>query len=454
MTKIDQIDAIIIDVPTVRGHVLSMTTMLTQSVVLVRVRFSDGSEGLGEGASIGGLSYGPESVESVKLAIDTHIAPALVGMDGDAIAAASAHMEKAVKGNPIARAAVECALWDGLGRRAGLSVAQLFGGRVHDRLPVAWTLASGNSQTDIDEAERMLDTRRHRDFKLKIGKRTVKQDIAHVAAIARAVGDRGTIRVDVNQAWSLTEARYGARGLQEIGCVLIEQPVARDKLAALKTLTDACEIAIMADEVLQGPSDAMRVAANRSADVFAVKVCQSGGLKPASDVIAIARAAGIDLYGGTMLESGLGTAAAIQLFATVPDWQFGTEMFGPLLLKHGRAARIEPFAGLRQADRIAAPVEEKRAKVILDLLDLEAQGRLRHAQSFRRAPEMQLLGQGNEVFQLLDVYPRPPRRKLARQCPFPKAKSRTPFPGRRKVRQGGRQVTRQPGPSRRLRASA
>jgi muconate cycloisomerase len=333
VTKIDRIDAIIIDVPTVRGHILSMTTMMTQSVVLVRIRFSDGSVGVGEGASIGGLSYGPESVESVKLAIDTYIAPALAGMDGDAIAAASAQMDRAVKGNPIARSAAECALWDGLGRRRGLSVAQMFGGVVHDRLPVAWTLASGNSQTDIDEALRMLDLRRHRDFKLKIGKRTVKQDLAHVAAIAAAVGDRGTIRVDVNQAWSLTEARYGARGLQEIGCLLIEQPVARDKLSALKALTDGYEIAIMADEVLQGPADAMRVAANRSADVFAVKICQSGGLKPASDVIAIARAAGIDLYGGTTLESGLGTAAAIQLFATVPEWQFGTEMFGPLLLR-------------------------------------------------------------------------------------------------------------------------
>ena len=333
MTKIDCIDAIIIDVPTVRGHVLSMATMLTQSVVLVRIRFSDGSEGWGEGASIGGLSYGPESVESIKMAVDAYLAPALVGRDGDAIAANSAHMDKVVKGNPIARAAVECALWDGLGRRSNLSVAQLFGGRIHDRLPVAWTLASGNSQTDIDEAEQMLETRRHRDFKLKIGKRSVKKDIAHVAAIARAVGDRGTIRVDVNQVWSLTDARYGVRGLQEIGCILVEQPVGRERLAALKTLTDSYEIAIMADEVLQGPSDAMRVAANRAADVFAVKICQSGGLKPAADVIAVARAAGIDLYGGTMLESGLGTAAAVQLFATVPEWQFGTELFGPLLLK-------------------------------------------------------------------------------------------------------------------------
>lgn len=332
MTTIDSIETFIIDVPTVRGHVLSMTTMTTQSVVLARIRFSDGSEGWGEGASIGGLSYGFESVESIKLAIDRYIAPVLAGTDGDRIAAASVLMARAVKGNHAARAAVETALWDGLARRLGVPVAQLFGGRVHDSLPVAWTLASGNSRTDIDEAERMLGERRHRDFKLKIGKRPVKDDLEHVAAIARAVGDRGTIRVDVNQAWSLTDARYGVRGLQEIGCVLVEQPVARERLAGLKALTDGYEIAIMADEVLQGPADAMRVAADRSADVFAVKVCQSGGLAPAAEVVAIATAAGIDLYGGTMLESGLGTAAAVQLFATVPEIAWGTELFGPLLL--------------------------------------------------------------------------------------------------------------------------
>jgi muconate cycloisomerase len=333
VTEIDTIDAIIVDIPTIRGHVLSMTTMMAQSVVLVRIRFTDGSEGMGEGASIGGLSYGPESAESIKLAIDTYIAPALIGMNGDAVGACTMLMEKSVKGNPIARAAVETALWDGLARRLGVSIAQLFGGRVHDRLPVAWTLASGNSRTDIDEALAMLDARRHRDFKLKIGKRPVKDDLAHVASIAAALGDRATIRVDVNQAWNLHDARWGVRGLQEIGCVLVEQPVARDRLADMRQLTEGYEIAIMADEALQGPIDAMSVATGRSAGVFAVKVCQSGGLKPASDVIAIARAAGIGLYGGTMLETGLGTAAAVQLFSTVPVWEWGTELFGPLLLK-------------------------------------------------------------------------------------------------------------------------
>jgi muconate cycloisomerase len=112
--------------------------------------------------------------------------------------------------------------------------------------------------------------------------------------------------------------------------VLVEQPVARDRHSDMRHLTASCEIAIMADEALHGPVDAMGVALGRSAGVFAVKVCQSGGLKPASNVIAITRAAGIGLYGGTMLENSC-TAAAVQLFSTVPVW--GTEMFGPLLLK-------------------------------------------------------------------------------------------------------------------------
>ncbi|WP_280321536.1 enolase C-terminal domain-like protein [Sulfitobacter faviae] len=74
---------------------------------------------------------------------------------------------------------------------------------------VAWTLASGNSDTDIAEAQEMIETRRHNIFKLKIGKRSVQEDVAHVARIKQAVGDAASVRVDVNTAWSLQEARWG-----------------------------------------------------------------------------------------------------------------------------------------------------------------------------------------------------------------------------------------------------
>ena len=332
VTKIDQIETMILDIPTIRGHVLSMATMRTQIAVLVLVKFSDGSEGIGEGTTIGGLSYGPESPEGIKLAIDTYIAPALIGRDADNVNGAIQLIDKLVKGNRIAKTAVEIALWDGLGKRLGVSVAQLFGGAVHERLPVAWTLASGNSETDIAEALRMIETRRHNIFKLKIGKRSVREDVAHVARIKQAVGDTASVRVDVNTAWSLQDARWGLKGLQDAGCELVEQPVPARYRRAMAELTGGYEIAVMADEALNGPEDALSVAKANAADVFAVKVAQSGGLKRASEVIAIAEAAGLGLYGGTMLETGLGTAAALQLFATVETLDWGTEFFGPLLL--------------------------------------------------------------------------------------------------------------------------
>lgn len=332
VTKIDQIETLILDIPTIRGHVLSMATMRTQTAVLVLVRFADGSEGIGEGTTIGGLSYGPESPESIKSAIDSYIAPALIGRNGDDVNGAIQLVDRLVKGNRIAKAAVEIALWDGLGKRLGVPVAQLFGGAVHDRLPVAWTLASGNSDTDIAEALQMIEARRHNIFKLKIGKRDVRDDVAHVARIKQALGDAASVRVDVNTAWSLQDARWGLKGLQDAGCELVEQPVPARYRKAMAELAANHEIAVMADESLNGPEDALDLVAAKAADVFAVKVAQSGGLKRASEVIAIAQAAGLGLYGGTMLETGLGTAAALQLFATVEVLDWGTEFFGPLLL--------------------------------------------------------------------------------------------------------------------------
>ncbi len=332
VTKIDQIETAILDIPTIRGHVLSMATMRTQTAVLVTIRFSDGSAGIGEGTTIGGLSYGAESPESIQSAINTFIAPALLGRDGDDLNGAIQLIDKMVKGNRIAKTAVEIALWDGLGKRLGVPVSQLFGGAVHDKLPVAWTLASGNSETDIAEAQEMIETRRHNIFKLKIGKRSVRDDVAHVARIKEAVGDAASVRVDINTAWSLQDARWGLKGLQEAGCELVEQPVPARYRKAMAELTSNYEIAVMADEALNGPEDALEVAAANAADVFAVKVAQSGGLKRASEVIAIGQAAGLGLYGGTMLETGLGTAAALQLFATVETLKWGTEFFGPLLL--------------------------------------------------------------------------------------------------------------------------
>jgi muconate cycloisomerase len=102
--------------------------------------------------------------------------------------------------------------------------------------------------------------------------------------------------------------------------------------AGMARLTNQFDVAIMADEALHGPSDALDLANNFAADVFAVKINQSGGLFPALQVATIAELTGVALYGGTMLEGAVGTAASAHVFSTFSDLTFGTELFGPLLL--------------------------------------------------------------------------------------------------------------------------
>ena len=327
---IEKVEALLLDLPTIRPHRLSVATMNGQTVMLVRIHCSDGVVGIGEGTTIGGLAYGGESPEGMKLAIDTYFAPRLVGADPTRVPALMASLDGMIKDNRFARSAVETALLDAQGKRTGLPVSELLGGRRRARLPVAWTLASGDTARDIDEAEQMLAQRRHNVFKLKIGARPLDEDIAHVAAIKRALGDRGAVRVDVNMAWSELEAARGMAALADAGCELVEQPVAT--AAALARLVRRYPVALMADESLTGPRSAFELARVAGADVFAIKIEQSGGLYAAQRVAAIADAAGIELYGGTMLEGAVGTVASAQVFATFDQLQWGTELFGPLLL--------------------------------------------------------------------------------------------------------------------------
>ena len=329
---IEHIETILVDVPTIRPHKLSVATMQVQTLVLVRLHCADGVNGWGEATTIGGLSYGEESPESIKTNIDTYLAPLIVGMDARQVAKAMARLRKAIQGNRFAKCAIETALLDAQARRLGVPLSELLGGRVRDALPVAWTLASGDTAKDIAEAEHMLEIRRHRIFKLKIGLRSVAEDVKHVLAIKGALGEHASVRVDVNQAWNESDAMRGIAALQAGGIDLIEQPVQASNTAALARLKRRFDVAIMADEALRGPEHALALARIDAARVFAVKINQSGGLLPALEVATVARLAGIELYGGTMLEGGIGTAATAHVCATFSELTWGTELFGPLLL--------------------------------------------------------------------------------------------------------------------------
>lgn len=327
-----KIETILVEIPTIRPHKMAVATMQTQTLVLVKITSDDGFIGWGEATTIGGLGYGEESPESIKTNIDTYFAPLLRSLQGHNLAQIMQVLKKHINGNRFAKCAIQTALLDIQAQRLGLPLSELLGGRLRDSVPVLWVLASGDTEKDIAEAQQMLEAKRHNFFKLKIGSRAVEADVEHVLAIKQALGNEVSIRVDVNRAWSELDAIKGIKLLQAGGVDLIEQPCAIDNIEAMQRLTHRFDIAIMADESLMGPSSAYRLAKSNAASVFAVKVAQSGGLLEGRDVATIAQLAGIDLYGGTMLEGAVGTMASAQLFSTFENLKFGTELFGPLLL--------------------------------------------------------------------------------------------------------------------------
>ncbi len=115
--RIEQVETVLVDLPTIRPHQLAMTTMSRQTLMIVRIRTSDGIVGVGEGTTIGGLAYGPESPEGMKLAIDTYFTPTLLAANPNRVGETMATISKSVQGNHFAKCAVETALLDGLGQR-------------------------------------------------------------------------------------------------------------------------------------------------------------------------------------------------------------------------------------------------------------------------------------------------------------------------------------------------
>ncbi len=310
-----------------------MTTMSRQTLVIVRLRCDDGIEGLGEATTIGGLAYGDQSPESIKLTLDQYISPLVIGMNAGSANAVMARVEQSVQGNTLAKSALETAVLDAQGKRLGVPVHALLGGALRTSLPVLWTLASGDTARDIAEANEMLEIRRHKVFKLKIGKRDARDDIAHVAAVKSALGDRAELTVDINQAWSEVHARRYIPELEAAGVILIEQPIARDNRRGLARLAQRFDVPIMADEAVHGPVDAFDYAQDQAADVIALKIAKSGGLLGVLRTAAVADAAGIGCYGGTLLEGSIGSMASAHAFAACKQLEWGTELFGPLLLK-------------------------------------------------------------------------------------------------------------------------
>jgi muconate cycloisomerase len=329
---IDTLKSTIVDVPTVRKHKLSSLSVTAQSYVIVELQLRNGVIGVGEAATLGGPRWSEESVESIKATIDTYLAPALAGAPADRFEANRIRMDEAAKRNNAAKSAVESALFDAVGKTLGVPAVQLLGGVVRDRVPVLWTLASGDAGQEIEEAEQKLALRLHNTFKVKIGALSPEADMARMRRLAAALAGRATMIVDANQAWDETVALRCLPVLAEIGVTLVEQPVPAWNIPGMARLRTRSSVPLMADECVFSKHDMLDVVRAGAADVVSLKLVKHGGLLATRDVAAVAQAAGIGLYGGCLLESSIGAAAHLQVFAGLRDLAWGCEHFGPQIL--------------------------------------------------------------------------------------------------------------------------
>lgn len=342
---IDRVETVILDVPLRRPHKFARVTMDAQPILLAFVHTRNGVVGVGEGVVPGGPWWGGESVESMKVTIDTYIAPLLIGRRVDEIDALWRDIGDRVSANLYARTAVEVALHDAWARVLGVPVHTLLGGLARTSIDVTWALGAEPEAAVVEEAQAKLLAGEHRSFKLKMGALDPEEDTRRVCAIAEKLAGPASVRVDLNARWDMLTARTWLPRLVAAGVELIEQPVPGEQVEAMAELNALLPVPVMADESLRTPLDAIRIARLRAADVLSIKTTKVGGLRRSRDIVAIGAAAGIPCYAGTSIESAIGTAASLHLACAAPGVTWGSELFGPLLFAEEVASTPLRYAG-------------------------------------------------------------------------------------------------------------
>jgi len=295
--------------------------------VIVILRTDEGLAGVGEAAP--DPSYHDETMEGIVDTLREYMVPVIVGEDPSDIERIHEKVRRVIVGNTFALSALDFALYDVIGRRTGLPVCRLLGGLFREKVPVVWVLSLATRLEDMaGEAEAMAG-KGFKTLKIKVGV-DPRLDVERVKAVREAVGDRAEIRVDANQGWTVDKAISTIRRMERYELQLVEQPVAGWDLKGMARVAKAVDTPVMADESVFTPETALKVVEMEAADIINIKVMKPGGLHNSKKVAAIAEAAGIPCLVGSMLETGVGTAAGVHFAAAHHIVSYPCETIGPL----------------------------------------------------------------------------------------------------------------------------
>jgi L-alanine-DL-glutamate epimerase-like enolase superfamily enzyme len=315
-----------VELPLSDPFTISRGTQEAAENVVVRVSDDGGMTGYGAAAPSG---YYGETVETVAAVLPDLLAEVEDVGDPHALAPIERRTAEVVGGNPAARAAISVAVHDLAARRLGVPLYRLLGLDAARCPPTSYTVGIDSVDRVREKAATAVEAG-HSVLKLKLG---TDRDAELVAAVREAAPE-ATLRADANGAWTPREAVARCETLAEHGVEFVEQPVPADDPSGLQFVYERSPLPVVADESCATLADVPAVADR--ADVANVKLMKCGGLREAIRMIHAARAQGLDVMLGCMIETDASIAAACHL-APLVDY---ADLDGSLLLAE------DPYEGV------------------------------------------------------------------------------------------------------------
>ena len=299
--------------------------------IFVKITTDDGYIGWGEQRALPSWSY--ETTESITSTIRYHITPLLLGQNPLNRNEIHNTIYQALKpavsnGHPFAKAAVDIALHDLCGQILNVPLHSLFGGKLHNTLPLSYALSIDTPEIMALKAKALSPCT---CFKVKV-EGTPEMDEERIRAVHGAAPN-AKLWIDANQSYTPSNALELLKRVQDINEIYcMEQPVASQDWFGMKRVREAASIPIAIDEGCFTYFDLGKIARLECADAVVLKVCKSGGLTECLKSVYVAEANAIELLGSGLTEAGVGFIASIHLFATM-DLVLPAELNAPVFLE-------------------------------------------------------------------------------------------------------------------------
>lgn len=304
--KITDVEAIPFAIPYVKPLKFASGEVHVASHVLVRVRTDDGVVGTAE-APPRPFTYG-ETQAGIVAVIKDIFAPQVIGCALTEREVIGDRLARTV-GNPTAKAAVDMAIWDALGRTIGLPVTELLGAFT-DRMRVSHMLGFADPAAMVAEAEKMSDTYGIRTFKVKVGRRPVALDTAVVRALRERFGNEIDLYVDGNRGWTAAESLRAMNEMADLNLLFAEELCPADDVLGRRWLVEKLDVPFIADESVPTAADVTREILAGAATAVSIKTARTG-FSGSQRIMHLTEGLGVETVIGNQIDGQLGTACAV-----------------------------------------------------------------------------------------------------------------------------------------------